>query len=286
MIAGAGYVGVRLGQTLAARGDEVFAVRRSIAGLPRGVTAVAADLLDRSALSALPGRWDAVVFCAGPGESTPAAYRRTYLEALGTVLDALSEKSARVVFTSSTAVYAQSDGSWVDETSPAEASHFSGAIVLEAEALLRARRPDAVSLRLGGIYGPGRASLVAAVRRGEATITETDRRYVNRFHVDDCAGALAHLIGLSAPQALYLGVDDEPTSRRDVLFWLSDRLGAPAPAEAPGPDERARRGGGNKRCSNARLKSSGYALSFSTFRGGYAAVIDAGLSGRDGSPTT
>ncbi|MBI3205212.1 MAG: NAD(P)H-binding protein [Myxococcales bacterium] len=286
MIAGAGYVGGRLGELLAARGDEVFAVRRSISGLPPGVTPVAADLLDRSALAALPGRWDAVVFCAGPSESTREAYRRTYLGALGVVLDALSERSARFVFTSSTAVYAQTDGSWVDEASPAEATHFSGATLLEAEALLRTRRPDAVSLRLGGIYGPGRASLVAAVRRGEATFAEGDRRAVNRFHRDDCAGALAHLVGLSAPRSVYLGVDDEPASRRDVLCWIAQRVGAPAPHETPERAESARRGGGHKRCSNARLRGSGYALAFPTYREGYASVIDAELNAPAGNRTT
>ena len=249
-------------------------MRRSPGGLPRGVRGIAADLLDRSALRALGGKFDALIFCAGPGESRPEAYRRTYIDALTSVLDALGDRADRVLFTSSTAVYAQTDGSWVDETSPATASNSSGATLLEAEALLLARRPDGVILRLGGIYGPGRASLVAGARSGQATWNEGDVRYVNRFHRDDCAGALAHLIGVSAPESIYLGVDDEPAPRRDVMVWIAERLGAALPRAVEGSGESPRRGGGHKRCSNSRLRRTGYALAYPTFREGYGSLID------------
>lgn len=273
LIAGAGYVGARLGELCARRGDEVLCLRRSAQGLPRGLVPVVADLLDPSSLDALSGELDAVVFAAGPGESTREAYRRTYLVGLENLLNAVGHRARRVLFTSSTAVYAQSDGGWVDETSPATSTHFSGATLLEAEARLLERCPGAVVLRLGGIYGPGRASMVEAIRRGDASYFAGDTHFVNRFHRDDCAGALLHLLDCSEPESIYLGVDDEPTPRRDVMQWIAEQLGAPPPRaiehEAPNP----RRGGGHKRCSNARLRATGYALRYPTYRQGYAAVI-------------
>lgn len=276
LIAGAGYVGARLGELLVARGDEVLGVRRAPSGLPPGVTGVALDLADRSALARLSGTFDGLVFCAGPSESRAEAYRQTYVDALASTLDALGGRAARVLFVSSTAVYAQTDGSWVDETSPATATHFSGATLLEAEALLFERRPDAVVLRLGGIYGPGRASMVAAIRRGEATYPEGDDHFVNRFHRDDCAGALAFLLDLPRPESVYLGVDDEPAPRREVMQWIAARLGASEPRAVPRSDASPRRGGSHKRCSNARLRAAGYALRYPTYREGYGAVIEAG----------
>jgi len=274
LVAGAGYVGARLGEVLAARGDEVLCVRRSSEGLPQSVTPISADLTDRAALGGIGGKLDALVFSAGPGESTPEAYRRTYVHTLGCVLDAFAERARRVLFVSSTAVYAQADGGWVDESSPAAATHFSGATLLEAEALLHARRPDAVVLRLGGIYGPGRASLVAALARGEATLGPGDEHFVNRFHREDCAGALAFLVDLAEPARLYLGVDDEPASRREVMSYIAARLGVPSPSPSAETVTRPRRGGSHKRCSNARLRAAGYVLTYPTYREGYAALVD------------
>lgn len=275
LVAGAGYVGASLGRLLAARGDEVIAVSRSLAGLGPDLHPFAADLLDAKALARIEGRFDAVVFTAGPSETSAEAYRRTYLEGLASVLDAFADRAGRVLFTSSTAVYAQSDGSWVDESSPAEASHFSGATLVEAEALLSRSHPTSVALRLGGIYGPGRAGLIESVRRGDATYSPLDEKWVNRIHRDDCARALAHLIELEHPERVYLGVDSEPASRREVLEFISLTLGVPAPTPRAPRAESPRRGGSHKRCSNARLLRSGFSLIHPSYREGYAAVLSA-----------
>src|SRR5690606_26975911 len=110
----------------------------------------------------------------------------------------------RFAFTSSTGVYGQSDGGWVDETSPAEAQGFSGRWIREGEKLLEASPCETVSLRLGGIYGPGRARLIGTVRDGSAVITDGPPRYLNLNHRDDCAAALEHLLFLDNPAPVYL----------------------------------------------------------------------------------
>jgi nucleoside-diphosphate-sugar epimerase len=147
--------------------------------------------------------------------------------------------------------------------------------MLEAERLLASAA--GVALRLGGIYGPGRTRLIDGVRAGRATIRPGPPRWTNRIHRDDAAGALRHLIGCAlagaALEAVYVGVDDEPADDAVVLRWLSQRLGAPPP---PGADDAAPPGrSGNKRCRNARLRATGYAFAYPSFREGYGALIDA-----------
>jgi nucleoside-diphosphate-sugar epimerase len=283
LIAGCGYVGSALARRLAAAGHRVHGLRRRPEGLPAGVHPVAADLLDPASLRALPAALDAVVYAASAGGGAEPAYRAAYVDGLRNLLDALaclSEPPRRAIFTSSTAVYGQHGGEWVDETSATEPADFRGRILLEAERLLAAGPFRATALRLGGIYGPGRTRLVESVRAGGVTIQPGGPWWTHRIHRDDCAGALAHLLALPEPEAVYLGVDDEPADRGEVLRWLAARLGAPEPRvandAAADPDAR----GGNKRCSNARLRASGWRPLFPTYREGYAALIaDAATAG-------
>jgi nucleoside-diphosphate-sugar epimerase len=142
----------------------------------------------------------------------------------------------------------------------------------EAERVLFSRGSPATALRLGGIYGPGRTRLVESVRSGRARIAAGPPRWGNRIHRDDAAGALAHLIeralGGDALPAVLIGVDDEPADEAVVLRWIAARLGVPEP-----PTGEATARGANKRCSNARLRATGYAFRYPTFREGYAEAI-------------
>jgi nucleoside-diphosphate-sugar epimerase len=280
LVAGCGYLGSALASELAADGHAVFGLRRNPAGLPPGVTAVAADLDDLATLRSLPRGLDVVVYAAAADGFSDAAYRASYVDGprhLIAALAAAGERPRRLLFTSSTAVYGQSDGVWVDETSATDPPGFSGARLLEGEAVVAGGPFPSVVVRLGGIYGPGRTRLVESVRSGAARLRRGPPRYTNRIHRDDGAGALRHLIGLASPEACYLAVDSEPADERDVLRFLARALGVPEPpeadpAEGPGarPGERPR---GSKRCSNRRLLASGYALRFPTFREGYAALV-------------
>lgn len=286
LVAGCGYVGSELARRLAGDGHVVYGLRRSAGPLPPGVQGIAADLCDRPALRAAlaeveHGGIDAVVYAAAADRADDEAYRRAYVEGLGNVLgwaDAQGMRPPRVFFTSSTAVYGQQDGEWVDEDSPTAPTHFSGARMLEAERQLAAA--GGTALRLGGIYGPGRTRLIESVRAGRATIRSGPPHWTNRIHRDDAAGALRHLIGRAlagaALEPVYVGVDDEPADDAEVLRWLAQRLGAPPPATAADVPEPARGRAGNKRCRNARLRASGYRFAYPSFREGYGALIDAG----------
>jgi len=283
LIAGCGEVGSALARRLVAEGAEVFGLRRRPVGLPDGVKPVALDLRDRAVGGALPRGVDTLVFAAAADGSDEASYRAVYVEGLRNVLEGLAEVGpgpSRIVFTSSTSVYGQSEGEWVDERSPTDPRGFSGRVMVEAESLVAdwARRHSAsgTSLRLGGIYGPGRTRLLDLVRSGRATCSEGPPTWTNRIHVEDAAAAVHHLLRLADGSGPWIGVDDEPAEQCRVYDWLADRLGVErprrVPAEAAGPVTEPP----NRRCSNRRLRESGFRFRYPTFREGYAEMIRAG----------
>lgn len=272
LIAGCGYVGTALGELLLKRGHEVWGLRRDPSALPNSFNKVAADLAQRATLHALPSGVDYVVYCASAGEASDSAYQRAYVSGLENVLDALHGQALRrVFFTSSTAVYAQSDGAWVDETSETSPVHFSGRRTLEAEGVLRSSGVPATVLRCAGIYGPGRTRLIDTVRQGTASLSS---RFTNRIHRDDIAGTVLHLMERDLDLPLLLLADDEPAPQREVTLFLAAELGVPVPQPPAAPVDPAARGG-DKRCKNDLLKSTGYALRYPTYRDGYRAMLRA-----------
>lgn len=274
LIAGCGYVGTALAQGLAGQGHAVWALRRGPANWPTGVDGIAADLTDPSALRDLPPKLGYVFYTAAAPQRSDESYHQAYVVGLANLLAALEQQHQavrRVLFTSSTAVYAQSSGEWVDERSATEPTEFAGLRMLEAEQLLRYCPFDHVVLRLGGIYGPGRTRLIDQVRRGEAALSLGPPRYTNRIHRDDAAAALVHLMGLPQPDGLYLGVDHDPVDVSEVYRWLADALGLPPPPIAAAPAERP--AAANKRCRNARLLATGFGFRYPTFREGYSALL-------------
>jgi len=279
LIVGCGYVGEALGLRLVAKGHRVYAMRRTPAGLPEPLVPLRADVARSDGIGALPPRLDHVVYAVGAKSRDESAYRASYLDGLGNVLRALGDEGqrpARILFTSSTSVYGQSRGEWVDEESPTHPRGFTGEIMLAAERLLHGSRHPSTVVRFGGIYGPGRTSLVARVESGQAIPLGDSPHYTNRIHRDDAAGALAHLLEVEDPAPTYLGVDDEPADLSDVLRWMAGRMGRVLPED---PEATSGRRSGSKRCRNALLRASGYAFERPTFREGYADLLPA--SGRD-----
>ncbi len=267
LIAGCGYVGARLAAELVAGGHRVWGLTRHATELPAGVQNVVADLSVGSL--ALTTELDAVVFAVAAKAHDEATYRAIYVRGAENLLASLTQAGLapkRLIFTSSTAVYAQDDGSWVDEGSPTQPVDFTGRIMLEAERVFATAPYPHVVVRLGGIYGPGRMRLVEEVRSRRAQLQPGVGAWTNRIHRDDCAGVLAHLLMLDQPDSCYIGVDCEPALRNVVLSWLASELGvAPLSAAAAASSRRP----SNKRCSNARLLASGYRFRYPSFREGY-----------------
>ena len=271
LIAGCGDVGTALGLELGRDGHEVWGLRREPSGLPASVRPLAADLARPETLTGLPDAVDLVYYAAAADGFSESAYRVVYADGVRNLLQALAGRSVRrFVFVSSTGVYGQGGGEWVDEASPAEPAGFSGRCVLEGERAVLAGPFPGVVVRFGGIYGPGRTRLIEGVRRREPCV-ESPPRYTNRIHRDDCAGVLRHLLELPSPQSVYLGVDCDPAPDCEVRDWIAGLLGVVRPpriAEAEAGPQR-----GNKRCRNERLLASGYRFRYPSYREGYRALL-------------
>ena len=273
LIAGCGDVGTALGLTLCRSGHDVFGARRSAHRLPAPLRPLPVDVTDRTLLErTIPGV-DVVVYAVAAGRRDQGAYRRAYVDGVSALLDVLEERAEpprRVFFVSSTSVYGQRDGAWIDETAPLQPRGFAGESLVAGERRVLASPIPATVVRFAGIYGPGRGWLVKRARAGACCVGEPPK-FTNRIHRDDCAGVLAHLIAREWLDDVYIGVDDAPVEECEVLEWLADRLGAPAPRRVRSGEAGAQ--GSGKRCSNARLRASGYRFRYPTYREGYTAVL-------------
>lgn len=296
LIAGAGYLGVALGLRLLKAGHQVLALRRDPAGLPPGFVGISGDLSRPERIAPLPPV-DRVVFAAGPDGSTESHYQHTFIDGIRGLqaqmkvqLNATTQGCGplqRWIFTSSTAVYGQEQGELVDETSPTVPRQRTGQLLLEAEQLTSEFGVTSISVRFGGIYGPGRHRLLDAVRRGDPLPPLPDLEgkspdrtaivpWANRIHRDDAARVLEHLLFLPNPAPVYVATDHEPAPSATVSHWIAQALGRPpeplADQPIPGPPIR-RRNDSSKRCQNARLVASGFAFTYPTFREGYGALL-------------
>lgn len=266
LIAGCGDLGTRLGQLLSPA--TVYGLRRDASRLPDGLCAISANLLTGEGFSSLPTDIDTVVYCATPGARDEASYRAIYVDALARLLSALPQPRVglRLIYVSSTAVYAQSAGEWVDEQSPAEATAFNGKVLLEGEALAAALVSGSVCLRLSGLYGPGRLWLANRVRAAQALAA--GRHYSNRIHVDDAAELAALLVNAENPPPCVIGVDNEPAPMHEVLDWIADRLALPRLARSGNPDDIS-----GKRLRNDLSHTIGWQPRYASYRDGYSGIL-------------
>lgn len=271
LLAGCGDLGERVAQRLRAHGDEVWALRRQPpARGGHGIHWLRGDLTDPASLRELPAGITRLVYLPAPATRDKAAYRAIFVDGLRHLLDALDRrKLARVLFVSSSAVYGEHDGDWVDEATPTDPPGFNGAVLLEAEQWLAEQSLPSTVLRLAGLYGPGRLQLIERLRAGQLRVPRETPHWANRIHVDDAAAAIAHLLQLKSPQPLYLGVDDTPMPLDELYDFLAALIDAPLPAEGAAPA-----GVGSKRLRNARLRASGWVPQWPDAREGYAALLD------------
>jgi nucleoside-diphosphate-sugar epimerase len=321
LIVGCGYIGLPLGLELARRGHEVFGIRRDPTSehelTAAGIHPVIADITRPKDLAILPTGFDWVVSCVSasstaanlksetsnlksPSPSAPRplgapkrsvggslhSYRSVYLDGTGNLLDWLSKSlPAKFIYISSTSVYGQTDGSPVDEASPAEPAAPTAKILVNTEDLLlaafRENHFPATILRLAGIYGPGRGYWFKQFLSGHAVIEGQGNRILNMIHRDDVVGAILAVLNSPVAQPagsaspIYNVVDNEPITQFEFFQWLSAKLGRPLPPVTQSDDPPARkRGLTSKRVSNRKLRQElHYDLKFPTFREGYSSEL-------------
>ena len=275
LIAGCGDIGSRLATQLLGNDWQVYGLRRSIDRLPAGVTGVAGDLFSEQCPVQWPsGQIDYLVYSAAATEHDEAGYQAAYVDGLKNTLSWLEQngqRPRRLLFVSSSGVFAQKGGEWVDETSPAEATSYSGRIMLDAEQVALNSGIAASVVRLTGIYGPGREWMLGQVRKGYRVAVEPPL-YGNRIHADDAAGLLAFLLEADrqgkALDDCYIGVDNAPVPLAQVVGWLRERMGVTEWAA-----EESIRRAGSKRCSNARAKALGWEPRYTSYREGYEQIL-------------
>ncbi|MFO1511456.1 MAG: SDR family oxidoreductase [Verrucomicrobiota bacterium] len=284
LIVGCGYIGLPLGVELVRQGHSVFGLKRSAddAELQAvGITPLHADITRAETLTGMPREFDWVVNCTASGGGDAEAYRQLYLMGNRNLIEWLRPSPPRrYVYTSSTSVYGQNDGSLVVETDPIAPATDTSQILVATENLLLAAAMQikfpTVILRLAGIYGPGRGHWFKQFLRGEARLEGDGSRFLNMIHRDDVVGAIIAALQGGAPvPSVFNVVDNEPVMQRDFFVWLAGQLGKPMPPSVPADAEANRkRGVTNKRVSNQRLKKMlGYLFKYPTFRQGYAVEI-------------
>ncbi|MHB9288397.1 SDR family oxidoreductase [Halobacteriales archaeon Cl-PHB] len=292
-ILGCGYVGLELGRQLTPD-HEVWGVRRSEAGLEEveaaGCTPVEADVTEDEGLEAVPSV-DAVVFAASSGGRDAEAARDVYCRGQETAIDHFAGRETppdRYVYTSSTGVYGDHGGDWVDEETTLDPVTEKTEVLAEAERIALERTQmqgiDGTVARLAGIYGPGRNRLERYV---EGPVTEG---YLNMIHRDDAAGVVAYLLENDlARDEVVLAVDDDPVTRWELGDWLAEECGEPEPTKVTREDRLAedglseaarRRLTTSKRCSNAKLRGLGYDFRYPTYREGYRAAVEEYLASK------
>jgi nucleoside-diphosphate-sugar epimerase len=283
LIVGCGYIGLPLGEELARQGHKLWGLRRTDNGraeLERaGITPVIADITDFPALSSLPANYDWVVNCVSSAGSGLEGYQRVYLQGMRHLLRWLeSAPLKKFVYTSSTSVYGQTDGSTVDENNPTEPEADTAKVLVATERVLLEAAGHgfpAVILRLAGIYGPGRGYWFKRFLQGDAVIKGKGERILNMIHRDDAAGAISAALSLGRPGTVYNVVDDEPVSQLGLFEFLAKKFGRPLPASLPiDPAAAFKRGAGNKRVSNRRLHDElGYRFKYPSFREGFQSSV-------------
>lgn len=284
-ILGCGYIGLELGRQLTARGHEAWGIRRSAEGREAieeaGFEAIRADLTDSEDLARVPDA-DALVFAASSGGRGADEAREIYVDGLRTVIEHFSareEPPERLVYTSSTGVYGDHGGDWVDEETPVEPTTEKTRVLREAEEVALDSAIVGTVVRFAGLYGPDRYRLE---RYLEGPVTEG---YLNMLHRDDAVGVIRYLLEADLARGeVVLAVDDEPVEKWAFADWLAEQCGLDDPPKEtkdeclsdPDLSEAAcRRLETSKRCSNEKLRKLGYEFSYPTYREGYREAVKA-----------
>jgi nucleoside-diphosphate-sugar epimerase len=258
LIAGCGYVGEATANAFHERGWEVegwTATAESAAKLsnrPYPVRKV--NVTDQGDVSGVSDEFDVVIHCVSSRGGDEEQYRRLYLDGAKNLLRAFPRST--LLFTSSTSVYAQTDGSVVDESSPAEPRHEKGKLLRETEELVLTA--GGIVARLGGIHGPHRSFFLSRLLEGR-TPREANDRLINQIHRDDIVSALLLLAERRAEcrGEIFNVVADEPVKASAAYEWLSTRLQRPLVSDAADAPLR-KRGESNKRVRNRKLRAFGW----------------------------
>jgi nucleoside-diphosphate-sugar epimerase len=272
LIIGCGYIGTALGQALLAADHQVWGLRRNPSALPEGFQRIACDLQNLADLP-LDFQADYVFFMPSAGLYDLKTYQAVYKQGAENLLTCLQRNKIlpkRLFYISSTSVYNQNNGAWVDETTPTKAANPCAEQLLLGEQAFLSSPFSTTIVRFGGIYGPGRNYFLKQVMAGNIMYSK-EPLYMNHIHQKDCVGILQFLSQQANPESLYLGVDSAPTLKNTVIDWIREHYQLPPPEKTGASSPQEQRMRSHKRCTNKRILAAGYTFHYPSFREGYLA---------------
>ncbi len=281
LIFGCGYLGFRVAKRWLETGDTVYSVTRNASRADDlnalGFIPIIADITDPETLADLPEA-DTVLFAVGMDRTTYSDIRSVYIEGLRNVLNHLPASITQFIYISSTGVYGDFGGQWINETSPTEPVREGGKACLEAERLLMASRlgQHSTILRFAGIYGPDRVPTRQLIESKQWKKL-ADQGYLNLIHVDDGARIIEEISNQPPSGETFIVSDGRPPLRRDYYQFIAHHFGLPdipwEPSEATPENSRA---GSNKRASNQKLvEQLDVKFKLRDYRAGLAQALDA-----------
>ncbi len=299
LIIGCGYVGLQVAQKWLEQGHTVSALTRSELHADKfttlGIKPIIGDITQPESLKNLP-QTDTLLYAVGFDRSANRSRHEIYVTGLNHVLSEIKGRTQKIIYLSSTSVYGQSSGEWVDETSECTPQRENGQICLEAEQLfekqgLISAEEDltisrAVILRLAGIYGPGRLlARMEQIKAGEPLLGRPDA-YLNLIHVTDIVNTILKFDTDIKLESHYLVSDNCPITRQEYYETLAFILNAPLPQFATEATRQGamksnrsnsteRAAGLNKRCNNRKLRGiPGLELVYPTIKEGLPQAIE------------
>lgn len=293
-------MGLKAGHLLVEAGHEVYGIRRSkdCSLASSGIHPIIGDVTCDRFWDHLNPEFDWVINCLSSGRGDADVYKSVYLDTSQRLMRWLHHtQTQKYVYTSSTSVLGQTDGSVVTEDSPTSPLTETARVLVETEqVLIEASRNDeipTVILRLSGIYGPERGFLFSKFIKGEATLADSGKRFINMIHRDDAASGIVAACESGIPGNIYHITDNEAVTQHDYFTWLCSKTGLAFPS-APTPpatkDSQSqepvsstspskKRSPTNKQVSNRKAREQlGWNPGFPTFREGYQPRIDAFLA--------
>ncbi len=288
LILGCGYVGTALAVELLKLGIRVGALTRNTdqaatlkaLGLDE---VVVCDLDSFEWHNQFKLSYTSVVNCVSSAGGGVDGYRKSYLEGQRALLEWASQRALKVIaYTSSTSVYPQFSGEWVDEESTTEPRSETSEILLAAEDLLLKSAVNCdrkYVLRLAGIYGPKRHYLVDQLRAGVGALPGRGDYYLNLIHLEDILSALIRILSTahSGPGGVYNLSDGAPLLKEELLKSLAKKMGVQCPKFDPklkSSRMRGKRQIANRRISNTKfVEATGWSPAYRGALDGYNAFV-------------
>ncbi len=278
---GFGDIASRCAEKLIASGESVTGIARTKKTHPEGMVLWQGDINSKQIQERIAAAdFQNVVITLTPDGRNASAYRESYLKNVLSLLNIWRQHSppGRIIFVSSTRVYGQQQGEWVDEKTNPSPIDEQGEIILACEKALLESANNAIVVRFSGIYGPGRDFLIRQVKQGNMG----SEHYTNRIHVQDCVGVLLMLMQPPIHQTwpkIILASDSSPVKSSIIRRWLAEQLNIPL-VETKTNDEKktatenAQSRAGNKRCNNALLQELGYQFCYPSYQEGYLELLN------------